>query len=129
MDFTELEDHFKRAALTERRLPRHTIAGVRAAWPEYLYTAEERALWIEPEPIRIKPTAADITHLDKMLQILNMLGTQKTKRIVLGKRVLWLRVSTMSYRKIARAVGMSPNTCCAWYKQDMTILSKKVQEI
>ena len=89
----ELEQDFKDAADTERRLSAGDKKHLhyKCNWPDYLYTPKERAGWCEPDPVRIRPTAADISHLDKMIKLLNKLGTRRDKRTVSGKKIIWLR--------------------------------------
>ena len=57
-------DHFEEAFRTLRKLPPVKAQGYFNTWPEIVRTSREIA-FMEPEPMRIRPSAAAITRLEQ----------------------------------------------------------------
>ena len=57
-------EHFEEAFRTLRQLPPVTVQGYFNTWPEVVRTSQEIAA-MEPEPMRVWPSAAAITRLER----------------------------------------------------------------
>lgn len=123
----ELEDVFSQAARIERMLPDHDRVRLQArcGWPEYIYDADDRKDQ-EPECLKLRLTAQQISLLDKTAAWLLYLGARRTHRIITGKKIIWSRANGFSFQKIAAIAGLPPSTCKGWYKSDMQRILQRI---
>ena len=63
---SEVEERLRSAARTLRRLPNVKVQGYFSTWPTIIREPLE-ILQMEPEPLRIKPSMADITEMEEVL--------------------------------------------------------------
>ena len=118
---------FEEAVDIERRLPdKHRVQmDAKSSWIQYQY--EEDDLKDQaPEFKRSIPSAKQVDLLNRALTWLDILGTSRTNRTIMRKRIVWSRGNKLSYREIAFFAGISPTSVERIYKIDMEIITRKV---
>ena len=129
MDVNDLEEILSKAADIEKRIPDKTLSMMmaRSGWPEYLYDIEDRKHWMD-KGMRIKRivTSQEQSFYDKTYPLLNVLGMEKNKRTVAGKKIIWSKAHGNSDRKTSFLVGLSPPTIKCWYEIDIAFLARSL---
>jgi hypothetical protein len=125
-----LEALLQKAAWVESCLPENTVRRMdaRSGWPEYVYDADDKADH-EPEYRKIRPTCQEIAEYEAVKNWLSLLGMQRDMRIVVGKHIVWKRAQGIEYGKIGEMYKIATTTVFRWYKNDITILAKKIKWI
>ncbi len=82
-----------------RRLPTGIQLGHGSAWPEMVYAQREQERRAEREVIYMRPSAAQEDRLVECINWLTPLG-------VSDRKLIWLRVSGVTWREIAHRTGI-----------------------
>jgi hypothetical protein len=88
---SEVEERLRSAARTLRRLPNVKVQGYFSTWPTIIREPLE-ILQMEPEPLRITPSMADITEMEEVLFVwLKWLEPEE-------RRLVWLRAERVRWK-------------------------------
>ena len=100
----DVADHFEEAFRTLRKLPPVKARGYISAWPAILRSPKEIAR-MEPEPMRVWPSAAAITRLEQTFDW--VLWIEEAER-----KLVWSRAARVPWKQISGALGCDRTT--AW---------------
>lgn len=107
----DVADHFEEAFRTLRRLPPVKAQGYFGTWPQVLRTKREIAA-MEPEPMRVWPSAAAITRLERTFDW--VLWIEEPER-----KLVWSRAARVPWKVIAGEMGCDRTT--AWRRWQLAL--------
>lgn len=107
----DVADHFAEAFRTLRKLPLVKVQGYFGTWPQILRSAREIAA-MEPEPMRVWPSAAAITRLEQTFGWL--LWIEEAER-----KLVWSRAARVPWKVIAGEMGCDRTT--AWRRWQLAL--------
>ncbi len=115
-----LEQRYREAWLTARRLPTGIRLGHGSSWPEMVYDQREQVRRAEREVLFVRPTPRQE---DQLVECINWL----TPLSVTDRKLIWLRASGRTWRVIAQRTGV-PRTSIhrCWHK---AILQVQLQNV
>lgn len=116
-----VEARLVEAVDTLKRLPAPRIQARTTRWPDFVRDSREAYGWTTAR-LRLAPASPDaIGRLDETLDWLRWLPRP-------AQRIVWARASGLSWRRIAQAIGKSPNTCRAWYLSALHHIAARLDE-
>ena len=104
-------DHFEEAFRTLRKLPPVKAQGYFGTWPQVLRTKREIAA-MEPEPMRVWPSPAAITRLERTFDWVAWLEEPERK-------LVWSRAARVPWKVIAGEMGCDRTT--AWRRWQLAL--------
>ena len=107
----DVADHFAEAFRTLRKLPPVKVQGYFGTWPQILRSAREIAA-MEPEPMRVWPSAAAITRLEQTFDWALWIGEPERK-------LVWSRAARVPWKVIAGEMGCDRTT--AWRRWQLAL--------
>ena len=107
---SEVEERLRSAARTLRRLPNVKVQGYFSTWPTIIREPLE-ILQMEPEPMRITPSMADITEMEEVLFVwLKWLEPEE-------RRLVWLRAERVRWKLICGRFGVGRTKAWEMYRK------------
>ena len=117
---SEVEERLRSAARTLRRLPNVKIQGYFSTWPTIIREPLE-ILQMEPEPLRIKPSMADITEMEEVLFVwLKWLEPEE-------RRLVWLRAERVRWKLICGRFGVGRTKAWEMYRRALASIAAKLR--
>jgi hypothetical protein len=107
----DVADHFEEAFRTLRKLPPVKARGYISAWPTILRSPKEIAR-MEPEPMRVWPSAAAITRLEQTFDW--VLWIEEAER-----KLVWSRAARVPWKQISGEMGCDRTT--AWRRWQIAL--------
>ncbi|HHW32995.1 MAG TPA: helix-turn-helix domain-containing protein [Paracoccus solventivorans] len=107
----DVADHFEEAFRTLRKLPAVKARGHFSGWPQVRRSPREIAA-MEPEPMRVWPSAAAITRLEQTFDW--VLWIEEAER-----RLVWSRAARVPWKQIAGEMGCDRTT--AWRRWQLAL--------
>ncbi|MCL7466071.1 DUF6362 family protein [Phaeovulum sp. NW3] len=107
----DVADHFQEAFRTLRKLPPVKARGYFSAWPAVMRTPREIAA-MEPEPMRVWPSAAAITRLEQTFDWVLWIGEDERK-------LVWSRAARVPWKQICAEQGCDRTT--AWRRWQLAL--------
>ena len=107
----DVADHFEEAFRTLRKLPAVKARGHFSGWPQVLRSPREIAA-MEPEPMRVWPSAAAITRLERTFDW--VLWIEEAER-----RLVWSRAARVPWKVISHELGCDRTT--AWRRWQLAL--------
>ena len=107
----DVADHFEEAFRTLRKLPPVKAQRYFGAWPQVLRTKREIAA-MEPEPMRVWPSAAAITRLERTFDWALWI-TEAERKLV------WSRAARVPWKVISGEMGCDRTT--AWRRWQLAL--------
>lgn len=104
-------DHFEEAFRTLRKLPSVKAQGYFNTWPEIVRSRREIA-FMEPEPMRVWPSAAAITRLERTFDW--VLWIEEDER-----KLVWKRAARVPWKLISHEHGCDRTT--AWRRWQLAL--------
>lgn len=117
-----VEDHFRDAILTLKKLPPAKLQGYFSIWPDIVYTPNEK-IFQEKKQIRVLATPEAISRLDKTFEWMSWVSVDERK-------LIWKRAARVRWKTICWDLGYSRAT--VWKRWQMactkiaTILNAKL---
>ncbi|MCL6270266.1 DUF6362 family protein [Sansalvadorimonas sp. 2012CJ34-2] len=94
-----LEQRYREAWLTARRLSSGIQLGHGSGWPEMVFDKREQLRRAEREVLSVKPTAEQE---DRLMECIRWLAPL----LVVDRKLIWLRASGLTWREIANRTGV-----------------------
>ena len=117
---SEVEERLRSAARTLRRLPNVKVQGYFSTWPTIIREPLE-ILQMEPEPLRIKPSMADITEMEEVLFVwLKWLEPEE-------RRLVWLRAERVRWKLICGRFGVGRTKAWEMYRRALACIAAKLR--
>ncbi len=117
---SEVEERLRSAARTLRRLPNVKGQGYFSTWPTIIREPLE-ILQMEPEPLRIKPSIADITEMDEVWFVwLKWLEPE-------DRRLVWLRAERVRWKLICGRFGVGRTKAWEMYRRALASIAAKLR--
>ena len=117
---SEVEERLRSAARTLRRLPNVKVQGYFSTWPTIIREPLE-ILQMEPEPLRIKPSMADITEMEEVLFVwLKWLEPEE-------RRLVWLRAERVRWKLICGRFGVGRTKAWEMYRRSLARIAAKIR--
>ena len=117
---SEVEERLRSAARTLRRLPNVKIQGYFSTWPTIIREPLE-ILQMEPEPMRITPSMADITEMEEVLFIwLKWIEPEE-------RRLVWLRAERVRWKLICGRFGVGRTKAWEMYRTALARIGAKLR--
>ena len=117
---SEVEERLRSAARTLRRLPNVKVQGYFSTWPTIIREPLE-ILQMEPEPLRIKPSMADITEMEEVLFVwLKWLEPEE-------RRLVWLRAERVRWKLICGRFGVGRTKAWEMYRRALAAIAAKLR--
>jgi hypothetical protein len=107
----DVAEHFEEAFRTLRKLPPVKARGYISAWPTILRSPKEIAR-MEPEPMRVWPSAAAITRLEQTFDW--VLWIEEAER-----KPVWSRAARVPWKQISGEMGCDRTT--AWRRWQIAL--------
>lgn len=107
----DVADHFEEAFRTLRKLPPVRAQSYFGAWPQVLRTKREIAA-MEPEPMRVCPSAAAITRLERTFDWVLWIDEAERK-------LVWSRAARVPWKVISHELGCDRTT--AWRRWQLAL--------
>jgi Domain of unknown function (DUF6362) len=111
-------DHFEEAFRTLRKLPVVTVQGYFNTWPDILRTSREIAA-MEPQPMRVWPSAAAITRLEQTFDWVLWIGIDERK-------LVWSRAARVPWKLISGELGCDRTTAWRRWQLALTKISARL---
>ena len=108
---TDVADHFEEAFRTLRKLPPVEVQGYFGTWPQVLRTKREIAA-MEPEPMRVWPSPAAITRLERTFDWVLWIDEAERK-------LVWSRAARVPWKVISHELGCDRTT--AWRRWQLAL--------
>ena len=119
---SEVEERLRSAARTLRRLPNVKVQGYFSTWPTIIREPLE-ILQMEPEPLRITPSMADITEMEEVLFVwLKWLEPEE-------RRLVWLRAERVRWKLICARMGVGRTKAWEMYRRALARIAARVPHI
>jgi hypothetical protein len=117
---SEVEERLRSAARTLRRLPNVKVQGYFSTWPTIIREPLE-ILQMEPEPLRITPSMADITEMEEVLFVwLKWLEPEEC-------RLVWLRAERVRWKLICGRFGVGRTKAWEMYRRALASIAAKLR--
>ena len=117
---SEVEERLRSAARTLRRLPNVKIQGYFSTWPTIIREPLE-ILQMEPEPMRITPSMADITEMEEVLFVwLKWIEPEE-------RRLVWLRAERVRWKLICGRFGVGRTKAWEMYRRALASIAAKLR--
>ena len=117
---SEVEERLRSAARTLRRLPNVKVQGYFSTWPTIIREPLE-ILQMEPEPLRIKPSMADITEMEEVLFVwLKWLEPEE-------RRLVWLRAERVRWKLICGRFGVGRTKAWEMYRRALACIAARLR--
>jgi len=117
---SEVEERLRSAARTLRRLPNVKVQGYFSTWPTIIREPLE-ILQMEPEPMRLQPSTADITEMEEVLFVwLKWLEPEE-------RRLVWLRAERVRWKLICGRFGMGRTKAWEMYRRALASIAAKLR--
>lgn len=117
---SEVEERLRSAARTLRRLPNVKVQGYFSTWPTIIREPLE-ILQMEPEPMRITPSIADITEMEEVLFVwLKWLEPEE-------RRLVWLRAERVRWKLICGRFGVGRTKAWEMYRRALASIAAKLR--
>lgn len=117
---SEVEERLRSAARTLRRLPNIKVQGYFSTWPTIIREPLE-ILQMEPEPLRITPSMADITEMEEVLFVwLKWLEPEE-------RRLVWLRAERVRWKLICGRFGVGRTKAWEMYRRALASIAAKLR--
>ena len=117
---SEVEERLRSAARTLRRLPNVKVQGYFSTWPTIIREPLE-ILQMEPEPMRITPSMADITEMEEVLFVwLKFLEPEE-------RRLVWLRAERVRWKLICGRFGVGRTKAWEMYRRALASIAAKLR--
>jgi hypothetical protein len=117
---SEVEERLRSAARTLRRLPNVKVQGYFSTWPTIIREPLE-ILQMEPEPMRITPSMADITEMEEVLFVwLKWLEPEE-------RRLVWLRAERVRWKLICGRFGVGRTKAWEMYRRALAAIAAKLR--
>lgn len=117
---SEVEERLRSAARTLRRLPNVKVQGYFSTWPTIIREPLE-ILQMEPEPMRIRPTAEDISEMEEVLFVwLKWLEPEE-------RRLVWLRAERVRWKLICGRFGVGRTKAWEMYRRALACIAAKLR--
>ena len=107
----DVADHFEEAFRTLRKLPAVKARGHFSGWPQVLRSPREIAA-MEPEPMRVWPSAAAITRLERIFDWMTWIDEAERK-------LVWSRAARVPWKVISHELGCDRTT--AWRRWQLAL--------
>jgi hypothetical protein len=111
-------DHFEEAFRTLCKLPPVKAHGYFNVWPEVVRTRREVA-GMEPQPMRVWPSAAAITRLDQISDWLVWIDVEERK-------LVWSRAARVPWKQISGEMGCDRTTAWRRWQLALTKISARL---
>ena len=119
---SEVEERLRSAARTLRRLPNVKVQGYFSTWPTIIREPLE-ILQMEPEPMRITPSMADITEMEEVLFVwLKWIEPEE-------RRLVWLRAERVRWKLICARMGVGRTKAWEMYRRALARIAARVPHI
>jgi len=102
----DVENHFREAILTLKKLPPVLQRGYFNSWPDVIYSPNE-IIFQEKRPMRLQAAPGAITRLDQTFEWVHWLEVEERK-------LIWKRAAGIRWRSICWEFGCNRST--AWRK-------------
>ena len=117
---SEVEERLRSAARTLRRLPNVKAQGYFSTWPTIILEPLE-ILQMEPEPMRITPSMADITEMEEVLFVwLKWIEPEE-------RRLVWLRAERVRWKLICGRFGVGRTKAWEMYRRALASIAAKLR--
>ena len=117
---SEVEERLRSAPRTLRRLPNVKIQGYFSTWPTIIREPLE-ILQMEPEPLRITPSMADITEMEEVLFVwLKWIEPEE-------RRLVWLRAERVRWKLICGRFGVGRTKAWEMYRRALASIAAKLR--
>jgi hypothetical protein len=117
---SEVEERLRSVARTLRRLPNVKVQGYFSTWPTIIREPLE-ILQMEPEPMRITPSMADITEMEEVLFVwLKWLEPEEG-------RLVWLRAERVRWKLICGRFGVGRTKAWEMYRRALASIAAKLR--
>ena len=117
---SEVEERLRSAARTLRRLPNVKVQGYFSTWPTIIREPLE-ILQMEPEPLRITPSMADITEMEEVLFVwLKWIEPEE-------RRLVWLRAERVRWKLICGRFGVGRTKAWEMYRRALAAIAAKLR--
>jgi hypothetical protein len=117
---SEVEERLRSAARTLRRLPNVKVQGYFSTWPTIIREPLE-ILQMEPEPMRITPSMADITEMEEVLFVwLKWIEPEE-------RRLVWLRAERVRWKLICGRFGVGRTKAWEMYRRALASIAAKLR--
>ena len=117
---SEVEERLRSAARTLRRLPTVKVQGYFSTWPTIIREPLE-ILQMEPEPMRLQPSTADITEMEEVLFVwLKWLEPEE-------RRLVWLRAERVRWKLICGRFGVGRTKAWEMYRRALACIAAKLR--
>ncbi len=117
---SEVEERLRSAARTLRRLPNVKVQGYFSTWPTIIREPLE-ILQMEPEPMRLQPSTADITEMEEVLFVwLKWLEPEE-------RRLVWLRAERVRWKLICGRFGIGRTKAWEMYRRALVSIAAKLR--
>ncbi len=117
---SEVEERLRSAARTLRRLPNVKVQGYFSTWPTIIREPLE-ILQMEPEPMRITPSMADITEMEEVLFVWLKWFEPEERRLV------WLRAERVRWKLICGRFGVGRTKAWEMYRRALASIAAKLR--
>ena len=117
---SEVEERLRSAARTLRRLPNVKVQGYFSTWPTIIREPLE-ILQMEPEPLRITPSMADITEMEEVLFVWLIWLEPEERRLV------WLRAERVRWKLICGRFGVGRTKAWEMYRRALASIAAKLR--
>ena len=107
----DVAEQFEEAVRTLRKLPPVKVRGFFNTWPTIVRTAREIA-FMEPEPMRIRPSTAAITRLEQTSDWVLWIEEEERK-------LVWARAARVPWKQISGELGCDRTT--AWRRWQIAL--------
>ncbi len=117
---SEVEERLRSAARTLRRLPNVKVQGYFSTWPTIIREPLE-ILQMEPEPMRLTPSMADITEMEEVLFVwLKWIEPEE-------RRLVWLRAERVRWKLICGRFGVGRTKAWEMYRRALASIAAKLR--
>ncbi len=121
MSRKEILERFEEAVYIAKRLPPVVMPGCRAVWPEIVYTPLE-ILQQEKRPIRLRPSAEQLSRLDEVLSWTPLLTE-------LERKLIWYKAQHEKWHSICGKLGICKSSACDKLNKALDYLSDKIDRL
>ncbi len=111
-----LEQRYREAWLTARRLSSGIQLGHGSGWPEMIFDQREQIRRAEREVLTIKPTP---DQEDRLMECIRWL----TPLLVDERKLVWMRAALLPWRTIAQQAGLPRSTAQRYWHKALLAIS------
>ncbi len=98
----DVENHFREAILTLKKLPSARLKGYFSVWPDIIYTPNEM-IFQEKKPMRILANPEAVTRLEQTFEWMTWISIEERK-------LIWKRAAKIGWKTICWDLGCSRAT-------------------